>query len=177
MDVSCLSFSDIVQSHPIEVDIPEEPEEGVFSMRLSMAGHSGFKRVAHKAVADVRKKDYLKRVCESEEEFKYKWRLECRKKEEKMRAIKQGTWKTKLDHVSFDTERVETNPPVSIRKGRFLITIFQAAQTEKKEPNKPIVQRKGRFWVTKYFVVKQKEVVCPPKPITVKKGRFLITTT
>jgi hypothetical protein len=171
MDEYNSSFS--VTVHPIYVDIAEE---SVFNMRLTMAGLSGFERVAHQAVADVRKKDYLKRICESDEEFKYKWRLECRKKEEKLRAMKQGTWKSKLGNVSFETERVEINSPVSVRKGRFLITIFQTNQTEKKYQNKPISQRKGRFWVTKYFVARKQEVVSLPKPTTVKKGRFLITT-
>lgn len=176
MDELYSSFSVTVQSHtvhPVYVDIAEE---SVFNMRLTMAGISGFERVAQQAVADVRKKDYLKRICESDEEFKYKWRLESRKKEEKLRAMKQGTWKSKLSNVSFETERVETTSVVSIRKGRFLITIFQKIQTENKLPNNPISQKKGRFLVTKYFVARKKEEVSLPKPTTVKKGRFLITT-
>jgi hypothetical protein len=123
------------------------------------AEYSGYSRTARKALTDVRRRDYLRKGCDSEAEFKNMWRMECRKKEEKLRAIKEGVWKTRFNH--------EPNTPVSIRKGRFLITIYNDA------PIKPIVVRRGRFLVTKSLVSNKKE---PKKPTVTKKGRFVITT-
>jgi hypothetical protein len=181
MDELIYTFSFAVQSYPI--DISGEADDTQDSMRVTMVGYSGFERVARQAVADVRRKDYLKRVCESDEEFKYMWRLECKRKQEKIRSMKQGTWKTHLDHVTFaDVCNIDSDDkPVSVQKGRFLITIFS---NEKKKDqgflSNKTVQRKGRFWVTKYFVPKVKEaakkVDIAPKPVVVRKGRFLITT-
>jgi hypothetical protein len=121
--------------------------------------YSGYTRTARKALTDVRKRDYLRKGCESEAEFKQMWRMECRKKEEKLRAIKEGVWKSRFNHVSHE--------PVSIRKGRFLVTIYND------EPQKPLVVKRGRFLVTKSLVSKKKE---PKKPTVTKKGRFVITT-
>lgn len=151
----------------------DQVENNICDMRVSMSNCSGFEKVAHKAIADVRKKDYLRRVCETDAEFKKMWKIECRKKEEKMQSIRQGTWKTQLGRVSFDGYDVNINKqPTCIKKGRFLITIIP--NTEKKEANKPVsVVRKGRFLVTKHFVNNKKEA---KKPVTTKKGRFVITT-
>jgi hypothetical protein len=142
-------------------------------MRVSMSNISGYKKVAHKAIDDVRRKDYLRRVCETEAEFKKMWKIECHKKQDKLRSMQEGTWKTSLCRVSFDsTDMNVQKQPISIKKGRFLITIIP--NTEKKETTKYVsVVRKGRFLVTKHFVNNKKEV---KKPVTTKKGRFLITT-
>ncbi len=170
MDIS----TSTIHSHLIEVQ-HDELELSYNSMNSSE--YSGYARVAFKACADVRRKDYLKRVCESDSEFKHMWRLECRKKEEKLKAIKEGVWKSRLDSVSCrDVE--EPAKYTTIRKGRFLITF--ACNNEKKEVYKPTVTRKGRFLITKLFVKKEqkKPTVIKPtviKPTVTKKGRFVIT--
>lgn len=166
-------FSYDISSHPI--DILEESVCDLFdqNMRLTVDSISGFERVARKAVTDIRRKDHLKRGCESEAEFKYKWKIECRKKEEKKRAMKEGTWKSQLNRVSYDSDSVDqTKQPISIKKGRFLVTIF--TNTEKKNTSKPVQVKRGRFLVTKYLVCNKKEQ--EKKPTIIKKGRFLITT-
>jgi hypothetical protein len=130
---------------------------------------SGYEKVALKAIGDVRRKDNLRRMCETDAEFRHKWRMECRKKEEKKRAIQEGTWKTQLDRVSFNSEITDTCKTIRVKKGRFLVTIYHD------DTNKPVsVCKKGRFLVRKYFVHKKAEV---KKPIVTRKGRFLITTT
>ena len=138
-------------------------------MFLTMSSeYSGYTRTARKALTDVRRRDYLRKGCESEAEIKQMYRMEFRKKEEKMRAIKEGVWKTRFNHASSH----EPNKSVSIRKGRFLITIYND-ETQISEPQKPHVVRRGRFLVTKSIVSRKKE---PKKPTVTKKGRFVITT-
>jgi hypothetical protein len=156
-----------IHSHLIEVQ-HEELELSYNSMNSSE--YSGYARVAFKACADVRRKDYLRRVCESDSEFKHMWRLECRKKEEKLKAMKEGVWKSRLDSVSCVEE-----PPkyTTIKKGRFLITF--ACNNEKKEVHRPTVTRKGRFLITKLFVKKEQKKPIVIKPTVTKKGRFVIT--
>jgi hypothetical protein len=155
------------------VDQVEDTICELYTDCISMSNFSGYVSVAHKAIADVRRKDYLRQVCKSEAEFKKMWKTECRKKEMKSQAMKDGTWKTQLDRVSFNSNDMNVcKQPTSIKKGRFLITIIP--KPEKKETTMPIIMfRKGRFFVTKHFVNNKKEA---KKPVTTKKGRFLITT-
>ena len=141
--------------------VTKQPEPSNLCKSLIMPSeYSGYARTAWKALTDVRKKDHLRKGCKSEAEFKQKWRMECRKKEEKLRAIKEGIWKSRFNHAS-------SHESVSIRKGRFLITTYNDA------PLKQLVVRMGRFLVTKSLVSQKKE---PKKPTVTKKGRFLITT-
>lgn len=162
-------FSYNIYSHPIDT-YQETYFEDCLDMRVTMSGHSGYERVAWKAVADVRRKDYLKRVCESDAEFKHMWKMECRKKEEKKRAMQEGTWKTQLNRVSFggDVAINNQNTPISVKKGRFLITMY----SEKKSPERFVSVKKGRFLI-KYMLCNKQEQ--QKKPTTLKKGRFLIT--
>lgn len=175
-------FSYDIHSHPINT-LEEDLFQDYFAefcslhnIRVAMPGRSGFEKVARKAITDVKKKDYLRKVSVSEAEFKQMWKVECRKKEEKVRAMKNGSWKTQLYRVSFNGDGVENNKqkqPVSIRKGRFLITIHSNTNTDNDYMNNPVPVRKGRFLVTKYLVNKKKQ---QDKPTVTKKGRFLITT-
>jgi hypothetical protein len=164
-------FSYNIYSHPIDIYSICD----ICNMRVSMSSVSGYEKVALKAIGDVRRKDHLRKICETETEFKYKWRMECRKKEEKKRAIQEGTWKTQLDRVSFNSEVIETGKTIRVKKGRFLVTIYLDCEKHQHDRNKPVsVCKKGRFLVRKYFVNKKPEV---KKPVVTKKGRFLITTT
>lgn len=141
--------------------------------RINMVEYSGYARVANRACTDIRRKDYLRRVSENEVEFKQMWRMECRKKEEKLRAMQEGLWKTQMCRVSSLT--TDDVPSVhTIRKGRFLITVCN--DTKKKDERKPpTVVKKGRFLVTKHYVCVKKEQAKPTKPTVTRKGRFLIT--
>lgn len=144
------------------------------NMRFSMSSVSGYEKVALKAIGDVRRKDHLRKICETEADFKHKWRMECRKKEEKKRAIQEGTWKTQLNRVSFNSEFTDSSKAIRVKKGRFLITIYSNHESIRQDTNKPVsVCKKGRFLVRKYFVNKKPQV---KTPVVTKKGRFLITT-
>ena len=127
---------------------------------MSHVPNSYHAKVARKACTDIRLMDYLRKVCKSEADFKNMWKLECRKKEDKIQAIKEGLLKSRLNGVtSCNSDEL---PKQTIRKGRFLITL-----------SPPVVVRKGRFLVTKVFVFNKPE---PKKPTVTRKGRFLITS-
>lgn len=164
-------FPDNIFSHAFDqYHINESCISDLCNMRISMTSVSGYEKVAMKAIMDVRRKDCLRITCETDAEFKYKWRMECHKKEEKKRAIKDGTWRTQLYRVSFNREEPESNKAICMKRGRFLVTIYPRHDT-----NVPVsVCKKGRFLVSKYYVHKKPEV---NKPTVTKKGRFLITTT
>ena len=92
-----------------------------FDLCISMSGYSGHERVAFRAVCDVRKKDYLRRISQSDAEFKRLWGIECRKKQQKLKAMEEGTWRTKLNRVSYGFEPKQAK---SIKIGRFLVTTW-----------------------------------------------------
>lgn len=137
---------------------------------INMAEYSGYARVAYRACNDIRRKDYLRRISENDSEFKKAWKMECRRKEEKLRAIQDGLWKTQMSRVTSATSDVPFGQ--TVKKGRFLITVCN--DNIKKEDRKPTVVRKGRFLVTKHYV-HNKPPVKPTKPVVTRKGRFLIT--
>jgi hypothetical protein len=139
--------------------------------RINMVEYSGYARVANRACTDIKRKDYLRRLSENEVEFKQMWRMECRKKEEKLHAMQKGLWKTQMNRESSLTDDVPS--VLTVRKGRFLITVCNDAK--KKDDRKPTVVKKGRFLVTKHYVCVKKEPAKPPKPTVTRKGRFLIT--